>query len=560
MRITGETTDVLEETLAVGGIHSSVLAVQGYYRIRATSLTERNNYFAVYIERRFTLEPTLRVGTSDLGKIIAIVALGVRINHSRRSRGSGGSSGKDRLPVLRLRTNTSRGRPVGIPLTDDELERRIGELGEEYREGLFDYLNDIGGFLALFGGPEEALSVWGFVDSGVFPDVGQWKQLEGPMANAVRSWMRRRDGGADPPGDELARRVAGDELASRRSLVADISQMGPDWDEPPLSTTPKGIFRRARMLAKPQADGAPSTTELEALALFRELLDQPEVPPPYGPTVFSGYDRRTALVLAADIAARHGLRDEATRLLRDWFGFVAAIRPNIRSHWDLDPAFMLPAVAGLICEGALADKIKLPPEARARLARDLMAKVAERLGRPDQSRWRHEFSTHGGEFFLQPLTCDDDIDYCDHDSFAKQQIASYPTEAYFFGPEPVILCDVQAEFATELPDLEGAIQAVSVPIDVEGDEGLYLRSVMAEEDLNKLDVPPGKYDVLVRFFPKKQDEEKGSRYQYGVSPIVLTFLPRGTVGPRVLKVAYGEVPESLVLHLDAHDIIRVPNE
>jgi hypothetical protein len=44
--ITGQVADVLQETLAIGGVHSSVLAVKGYYRIRVKSRTERNNFLA----------------------------------------------------------------------------------------------------------------------------------------------------------------------------------------------------------------------------------------------------------------------------------------------------------------------------------------------------------------------------------------------------------------------------------------------------------------------------------------------------------------------------------
>jgi hypothetical protein len=75
-----------------------------------------------------------------------------------------------------------------------------------------------------------------------------------------------------------------------------------------------------------------------------------------------------------------------------------------------------------------------------------------------------------------------------------------------------------------LPDLEGAVQAVAFPLEVEGP--VYLRDANGSS-CGRFDVPPGAHDVLVRFFPREADAEDA---EVGLRswPVVVSFLPSGS--------------------------------
>src|SRR5690606_29257297 len=89
---------------------------------------------------------------------------------------------------------------------------------------------------------------------------------------------------------------------------------------------------------------------------------------------------------------------------------------------------------------------------------------------------------------------------------------------------------------TSKPDtsLDGVTQAVAFPLVVRGP--LRLTSVDGAHDEEPLVVPPGTYDVLARFFPKKAPRasaEAGLR----VFKLDLAFHAKGALGaPRTLRL------------------------
>jgi hypothetical protein len=164
-----------------------------------------------------------------------------------------------------------------------------------------------------------------------------------------------------------------------------------------------------------------------------------------------------------------------------------------------------------------------------------------------------------GQFYLEPKNRDIDLDYVDEDSFSVQHFTAFPEQVAFFTPHDVYGCDVVAELGSSPPPLDEAELTVSVPLNVESSEGLYLRTVDEDGDFYRLDVPPGEYDVVARFYPPEDKPVGDSRARYPHCKVALTFLPKGTMGPRVLKVKHGELPERVALRRNDGSVVFVPN-
>jgi hypothetical protein len=161
--------------------------------------------------------------------------------------------------------------------------------------------------------------------------------------------------------------------AVRLDLTEDLWQKAlPDRDWRLLSGV--DLFRAARRLARPrgEADLAGEAwdswempepeRELEALAAFERWLPEPGF----------GWDTVQALVLMADIAARHGRLEDAVRFLERWTSIaVDGQRPVHASE-----VFGLRALARLVAGGILLERLDLN-EAYCLAARDTICAAAE---------------------------------------------------------------------------------------------------------------------------------------------------------------------------------------
>jgi hypothetical protein len=440
---------------------------------------------------------------------------------------------------------------MAIPLTVAAMKRRVNRLKKADREDLWKELHDIGGFFALFGATQEAISVWEFAYSGKVPFPAAKDRtihVNGDGAiSAVCYHLKLPDlskGVPTPkygaPGESLEKRVRALDQWTRHSITVD-AWSSCDWENPPLALTPTATYRKARLLAQPKANSKPSATERESLRLLQRLLAEA-----HDPAAFHPYYRLQGFLLAIDIAVRHGMHDEATRLLSQWYDYSAEMDNNS----TVEDAFALKTVVGLLCDGVLKDKIRLSTKARTHLVTRLVSDLAERLNRPEPSKppqWRYSLYVSYGQFYLEPKDNDLRAVYFQEKGESEQGFSAFPTQVAFGTPPNADRCTVEVEFGSKLPPLRSAVQAVAVPLDVESPDGLYLRTVDDSGDKQRLEVPPGQYDVVARFFParRKRAEEDTC---FSSSRVVLTLLPRGTVGPKCFKMPDGCLPESSVLH------------
>jgi hypothetical protein len=344
-----------------------------------------------------------------------------------------------------------------------------------------------------------------------------------------------------PPGAALHDRVVALDRWVRSDLTADVWSATCDWAHPGPDLLPTATYRRARALARPGPRGLPPATEVQALGLLREVLDHPS-----GPAALrTSADALDARLLATDIAARHGLADEAREHLRQWYD-LAVTKPGTLAA---EAAFGLIGVASLLCEGALRTRSGLTGLARPRLVRTLLAGLTDRLSRPEPSKppqWRHRLFVSHSQFYLEPLQADLEAVPFQAVGESEQGFSSFPGQVAFATPSHAGDCVVEARFGSRLPPLRHTVQAVAVPLTVVEPGGLYLRTVTDGGDKQRLDVPAGHYDVVARFFPARRRQREST---YLTSwRCVLTFLPGGTVGPKCLRTEYGPIPAELVLH------------
>jgi hypothetical protein len=175
------------------------------------------------------------------------------------------------------------------------------------------------------------------------------------------------------------------------------------------------------------------------------------------------------------------------------------------------------------------------------------------------------------QFYLEPEIRNIDLEYTADDNFSVQHFTSFPQLVAFFLPHDVFECDVVAELGSSVPSTDEAEVAVSVPLTVEGSNGVYLRTVEDTDEYNRLDVPPGEYDLVVRIYPSEKKnvtdddsypvKNKGVGHEMFIDhcKVALTFLPKGTVGARVLKSYHEEMPDRIALHRNDGSINFVPN-
>jgi hypothetical protein len=149
--------------------------------------------------------------------------------------------------------------------------------------------------------------------------------------------------------------------------------------------TLRGQLIEADRLARPLENGELAPTELEALEIYKRLLAAPVVKEKdWSFDEFSIDHRCKVGPIAADIAARHGRRDEAIALLRQWHQTKIKNLKTAEIFWyEQGPrTYGLGSVAALLCEGVLRDFSKFTAEQRAALITLIEARLAADQGRP----------------------------------------------------------------------------------------------------------------------------------------------------------------------------------
>lgn len=110
----------------------------------------------------------------------------------------------------------------------------------------------------------------------------------------------------------------------------------------------------------------------------------------------------------------------------------------------------------------------------------------------------------------------------------EQGFASAPDRFDVYFPEDCIDCEIEAKETTELPSLKGVHQAFCVPLRVAEGKPLHVHMDDGSVSEQSLDIKPGEYDVVVALKLLDAEELSWRARMY--------FLPKGTVGPRVLKL------------------------
>ena len=280
--------------------------------------------------------------------------------------------------------------PIHIPLTDKEMQTRVENLAKVADASLRDELENLGGFFALFGETQEALKVWEVADrlpprEDRYPSehaqIAMRDCLDGDVQIAVRHCLDPNEPGLSAERVLEDRRFFTDEGEGfqARSRVTNV---------PPIAIdpgTPRGQLIEADRLARPLENGEFAPTELEALEIYKRLLAAPVVKEKdWSFDDFSIDHRCKAGPIAADIAARHGRRDEAIALLRQWHQTKIKNLKTARIFWyEQGPrTYGLGSVAALLCEGVLRDFSKFTAEQRAALITLIEARLAADPGSP----------------------------------------------------------------------------------------------------------------------------------------------------------------------------------
>ena len=138
------------------------------------------------------------------------------------------------------------------------------------------------------------------------------------------------------------------------------------------ANAPAVLLHDGLRLARPLDSGDMPSAEDELAAL--ELLKRAFVKVSNAHCGVDFMNHGICIPIAADIAARHGRKEEAVELLQKWHGLAANNLKKANNSGFPDAHQKMsrfPALVTLICEGALRDSSKLTPEQRA----DLIARI-----------------------------------------------------------------------------------------------------------------------------------------------------------------------------------------
>lgn len=140
------------------------------------------------------------------------------------------------------------------------------------------------------------------------------------------------------------------------------------------------------------------------------------------------------------------------------------------------------------------------------------------------------------QFHIEPAEPPVDDIYFADDQEAEDGLSVFPTHAAVGTPVRTAACSISVVFAEEPPPLGDAVRAVAFPLRVDTDDGLFVRTVGQEPDMdNRLSIPKGDHVLMVRFFPASPNpNEEELPPDYRVWDVVITVLPIGAMATGVL--------------------------
>lgn len=244
------------------------------------------------------------------------------------------------------------------------------------------------------------------------------------------------------------------------------------------------------------------------------------------------------LVLALDLALRHGAKGK----IPGWLERHGARFTD--EGFMVQTALCFPAVAAFVVAGGLRDVIGLsdaeldaamkaldaafpaaPPAKAPKAAKAPPAVQKRRVGA--------EYSqVHLGP--AEPTAAEKKNVHFQKKTDTRRGMSLFSTMVGIGTPTDTDYVDAEITLSSaKKADLDGAVQAVAFPLEVRGP--LLLSSVSGDED-EAFVIPPGSYDVLARFLPKKAPKASAAA-GLRVFGLALSFHPAGALGaPKTLKI------------------------
>jgi hypothetical protein len=297
------------------------------------------------------------------------------------------------------------------------------------------------------------------------------------------------------------------------------------WEQLPASDP----WRRIRQWGRIQRLVAEDQQQ-EALVRLDRYLD--ELRPDQ-----RGVGYGSELVLALDLGLRHGQRERVQK-------WLAQHSHRFASDISLmETALCLRTVAGAIAAGALRDAVGLSDAECEGALQAADSAVEASLSAAPQAVpkiQRRRVSCEYSQVHLEPATLDEaerEQVYFQQHVDSERGMSLFPTKVGIGTPGETAYVDAEVSLSRRgltPEDLEGVVQAVAFPLVVRGT--LQLRSATGGEDDEPLALPPGAYDVLARFFPKKAPR-KSAAAGLRVFRLALTLHPAGALdAPKTLRL------------------------
>lgn len=243
------------------------------------------------------------------------------------------------------------------------------------------------------------------------------------------------------------------------------------------------------------------------------------------------------LTVALDLGLRLGERERTEKWLAQ-HGHRFASDDSL-----LAAALCLPAVAQAIASGALCATVGLSEAEREGALEALDGAVQASLNATPKAvpkTQRRRVSCEYSQVHLEPATLDATElaqEFFQQAADSERGMSLFPTKVGIATPNETAAVEAEISLARRglLPeDLQGVVQAVAFPLHVRGP--LRLRSVTAGDEDEPLVVPPGTYDVLARFFPKKAPRATAAA-GLRVFRLAITLHPEGALdAPQTLRL------------------------
>jgi hypothetical protein len=411
-------------------------------------------------------------------------------------------------------------------LNDTELYQAMAATDSVQPRSLASHLNEIADYLALIGATDEAVAVWRLVYSGlvVLGDVDlatanralvAWCYFAGDGSLVAGARSGADDGSA---WSEVQASALKTDRRTRKRIAMD--RWHPKAQAPRLQAA-----RRAVAAAEPPRGERFSPTELQALPFLDSFFAMTD----------AGADAVLDFhLLYADIAARHGMSDIATAHFRAWSEGATGLNciPNI--------VFGMTTTARLAFAGTVADRASIPVAERRERVTVWLDGLRRRLQGPPEpvaAPMEVDVVVFYGTLTFEPA--DDDVRDTEWEALDAGETPAappgqYPRAVSIGTPSETGGCRVCAEVPESAPAWKEADYAVAFPLRVmpndlagrpEGRVGtLFPCSPTIEKEDVGLDVPPGEYDVLARFYLLDVDEVGLRNWR-----VALSFLSRGSL-------------------------------